>query len=258
MLFDIHCHINSLEPEQIEQLVSNCNYYFIDTSIDFKTSLKSLELSQKYPFIYSSVGLHPFCAKEYNEHLPDKYEELILKNKKIVAVGEIGLDFKATDLVSLKTQEVIFKKFALLAKKLNLPVILHNRTKDFNILEVLDELFNSYDKIIFHCFSYDEKFMYRIIEKGGKISFSLNIFRKNKNIISSLLACPLENLFLETDSPYIFIEQKPSLPSDIKKVYELVAELKNIEIEKLKKIIFENVRKVFNIKLDEEGNYLKN
>ncbi|MCM8786641.1 MAG: TatD family hydrolase [Candidatus Omnitrophica bacterium] len=249
MLFDVHCHINSLKAEQIEELVSNCkyNYCFIDSSIDYQTSLKSLELSSKYPFIYSSIGFHPFSSKSYLPSLLSDYQELILKNKKIVAIGEIGLDFKALDFVSFEIQEKIFKDFILLAKKLNLALIIHNRTEDFRILEILDEFFNSYHKIIFHCFSYGKEFMLKILEKGGFISFSPNILRQNKDIISSLVNCPLESLFLETDSPYMKINQKPSLPFDIGKVYEAVAVTKNIEIEILEQSIFENAKKIFNI-----------
>ncbi|MCM8831627.1 MAG: TatD family hydrolase [Candidatus Omnitrophica bacterium] len=248
MLFDVHCHINSLELNQIEELVSNCkyNYCFIDSSIDRQTSLQSLELSSKYPFIYSSIGFHPFSLKNYSPSLLSDYQELILKNKKIVAIGEVGLDFKALDIASFEIQEKIFKDFILLAKKLNLPLVIHNRTKDSRILEILDEFFVTYNRIVFHCFSYGKEFLLKILNKGGFISFSLNILY-NRDILSSLVDCPLDNILLETDSPYMRFNQKLSLPSYIEKVYKRASILKNIKQEELEKKISENVKKVFNI-----------
>ncbi len=245
MFIDSHCHINSLAEDKIHNLISSGSngYIFIDSSINVQSALLSLELSKKYPFIYSAVGFHPFCVKEFGDTTISEYERMLVNNKRIIAIGEIGLDEKAED--SLQAQEDILRSFIMLAKRFNLPVIIHNRLKEPRIFDVLDEHFTSYEKIIFHCFSYPQSLLEKIISKGGQVSFSLNILRKKKEILESLAYCPNENILLETDSPYMKIDNLPSSPLDISKVYSLAARTKNMDVEKLKEIVSQNASKLF-------------
>jgi len=245
MFIDAHCHINSLGHEKIEKVVSSCQngYTFIDSSINLSSTLNSLQLSNKYSFIYSAIGFHPFSAKEFSEITIADYKNILQQNKKIVAIGEIGLDEFAD--IPLKEQEEIFCRFLILAKEFNLPVIIHNRVSEPNIFGILDKYFTSYEKIIFHCFSYSKDFLDRIIQKRGYASFSLNILRKKKNIIESLKNAPLENMLLETDSPYMKIDQRPSSPLDIEAVYSFAAAAKGLEVEELKKSTYSNSGKLF-------------
>jgi len=219
MLIDAHCHFNSLPQKRRRQVISACSsgYILINSSIDLQSSKDSLLYSKAHPFICSSLGFHPFSASQYTPQILKQYQELAAAHNKVVAIGEIGLDYKAD--TPLKEQEEIFKKFIELAKNLNLPIIIHNRLEGFRILEVLDNHLSSYENLIFHCFSYSKEFLDKIIEKKGFISFSLNILRGNEKIVSSLRNCPLGKLLLETDSPYMRIEGKPSTPLDIDKVY---------------------------------------
>jgi TatD DNase family protein len=245
MFIDSHCHINSLAEDKINNLISSGSngYIFIDSSINVQSALLSLGLSKKYPFIYSAVGFHPFCVKEFGETTISEYEKMIINNKKIIAIGEIGLDEKAE--VSLQAQEDVLRSFVMLAKRLNLPVIIHNRLKEPRIFDILDEYFPFYEKIIFHCFSYSQSFLEKIISKGGCVSFSLNILRKKKEILESLAYCPNENILLETDSPYMKIDNLPSSPLDISKVYSFAAKIRNMDAQSLKEVIFQNANKLF-------------
>lgn len=247
-LVDSHCHFNSLSEEIREEVVSSCggNYIFIDSSIDTKSSLESVALSERHDFIYTSLGFHPFCGAEFSGKVIDEYERLIKENKKIVAVGEIGLDYKAE--ISLEEQESILCDFISLAKRENLTVVIHNRLDTFKVLEVLDKYFSTYQKVVFHCFSYSEEFLKEILQRGGFVSFSLNILREKKSIISSLNKCPLENLLLETDSPYMRIKNEPSTPLDVEKVYSFAAAAKGLEEEQLKKIVLSNAKRAFFLK----------
>ncbi|MCF7873607.1 MAG: TatD family hydrolase [Candidatus Omnitrophica bacterium] len=257
MLVDSHCHLNSLSDDISLKTVDwfkVCGNKLIDSSIDLKTSQKTIQLSKKYPFVYSSLGFHPFSYNDFSDQIYQEYRTLLQTNNKIVALGEIGLDYKAK--TSLSKQENIFKKWLKLAKENNIVVLIHNRLDKDNwysgkypdrprILAALDQFFSNYQNIVFHCFSYSPDFLQQIVDKGGFVSFSLNLLRKNKKIINSLKKCPLEKLLLETDSPYMRIKGELSSPQDIKSVYSYVSELKDISQKDLEDKVFSNAKKIF-------------
>lgn len=245
MLIDTHCHIAFLSIPEKERVFSlqDGNKIFLDSSINLQSTLESSGLSNAYTFIYSALGFHPFYARGFNPYILKKYKELIERNSKIIAIGEIGLDEKAE--VKIDEQENIFRIFLKLAKETDLPVIIHNRLKGYRILNILDEHYTCYEKIVFHCFSYDPIFLKKIIDKKGFVSFSLNILRKKKTLMESLRECPMQNILLETDSPYMKIGDRPSTPFDIKEVYSFVSLIKGIEAKELENIVLANARRVF-------------
>ncbi len=203
----------------------------------------SLRLSRKHSCIYSSLGFHPFWAEEFSGQTLSSYESLIRANKKVIAIGEVGLDQKAQ--APLKYQEEIFQGFVKLALKMDLPLLIHNRMDSLRILEILDQFVSSYQKVIFHCFSYSRDFLELILNKKGLVSFSPNILREKKSLLEALKDYPQENLFLETDAPYMKIKTESSKPQDITKVYSFTAKLKGIPEEKLAQAIFSNAKKLF-------------
>jgi len=253
MLIDNHCHINSLSGPERADIFSRdlSEYRFIDSTIDMETTCNSLSLSQWYPCVMTSVGFHPLSGDQYNENTIKEYQDIIDQNKKIVAVGEIGLDYKAP--VTLAKQEEIFRAFIELAYRNNLPVIIHNRVDRkmlFEggtpyILNILSEMVTSYERVMFHCFSFNRKFMDMVVEHGGSISFSLNVLRGNKDILDALKNCPIENILFETDSPYMRISDKPSSPFDIEKVYDLAAQVRGVPRKELEEAAYNNSRKLF-------------
>ena len=245
MLIDSHCHLNSLSKITREDVISSCdkNYCFIDSSIDLNSTKISLELSSKYDFIYSALGFHPFSGKSFTPAVVIEYSKLIDEGKKVVAIGEIGLDDKAD--ISPQLQEEILTAFIELAKSKDLPVVIHNRRQDAKILDILDKFYSSYEKVVFHCFSYNQDFLAKIIKRKGFISFSLNILRQKEDIIQSLERCPLDKLLLETDSPYMRISGKPSIPLDIEKTYLRAAEIKGISKEELEEAVSLNIKELF-------------
>jgi TatD DNase family protein len=184
-------------------------------------------------------------VKGFSPHILKSYQEFIAKNKKVIAIGEIGLDNKAE--AHLVEQENIFRIFLKLAKEVSLPVLIHSRLEKPAIFSVIDDFFPDYGKVVFHCFSYPAQVLKTIIEKGGYVSFSLNILRNKKNITESLIECPPDKMLLETDSPYMKINERASTPFDIKEVYAYVARLKKIEQKNLEEIIFANFKKVFSL-----------
>ncbi|MBN2483109.1 MAG: TatD family hydrolase [Candidatus Omnitrophica bacterium] len=248
MLIDTHCHINSLNDEErkaFDEKALPSEYRFIDVSIDIESSKKSLDIVQKNPHLYSAIGFHPFSIESFAEDTISRYEEIIGNNDKIVAVGEIGLDFTAK--FSTHDQVRILKQFIALAQKFSKPIIVHNRFNVPMIFSVLDEYYEDYEKIVFHCFSQDEIFLKRVVNKRGYASFSLNVLRKKREILNSLRMIPLDRLLLETDSPYMQIRNERSSPLDIDKVYAFAADIKQIDIGQLAEKVSENVRNVFGI-----------
>lgn len=258
MLVDTHCHINSLSLIKRAQFMSKLSefnslndipYIFFDSAISWQDCLNSLSLSSKYPYIYSILGFHPSNAHLFKDNTIIDYKNIIIsedkEKSKILGIGEIGLD----DLVEIdrKNQIKVFREFLKLAKELSLPAFIHNRTNSLEIFEVIDEVFSDYERIIFHCFSQSPSYLKRIIDKGGWVSFSLNILRKKPDIISSLKKCPLSHILLETDSPYIKIQKQPSLPINIKDVYSFVAEIRGESFTSLEENIFLNVKKAFSL-----------
>jgi TatD DNase family protein len=109
----------------------------------------------------------------------------------------------------------------------------------------LDKVFSGYEQVIFHCFSYGEEILQEVIRRKGAVCFSLNILRSNAAILASLRECPLENMLLETDSPYMKIKDKHSTPLDIEKVYARAAEIKGIEPARLEAAVSENSQRLF-------------
>ncbi|MCP4652792.1 MAG: TatD family hydrolase [Candidatus Omnitrophica bacterium] len=255
MLVDTHCHINSLSQEQKQAVFDAVkgDHIFIDSSINLQTSHDSLTFSQWYPFVYSSLGFHPFSGEEYSSEVFDEYDRLFETNSKIVAIGEIGLDYKAP--ISIEKQEEIFRNFVGLSYRYKLPIVIHNRFNEemvfkggsLHIVNLLNELITSYEKVVFHCFSYGPHYLEQILKKGAMVSFSLNTLRDNKKIIESLKECPLKNLLFETDSPYMKIKKDHSTPFDINKVYERAAEIKNVSVELLKEAVYANAQEVFSL-----------
>jgi len=245
MLIDSHCHLNSLSKIAREDVISSSksNYCFIDSSIDLNSAKASLAISSKYNFVYSALGFHPFSGKSFSPTVVRDYEKLIRDNKKIVAIGEIGLDYKAD--FPVQAQEDILSAFIELAKSKGLPVMIHNRWQDTKILDILDKFYSNYRKVVFHCFSHSQDFLAKIIEREGFVSFSLNILRKKEEILESLGKCPIEKLLLETDSPYMRVDNKPSTPLDIDKTYARAAEIKGISREELEGAISLNIRELF-------------
>ncbi|UCD15555.1 MAG: TatD family hydrolase [Candidatus Omnitrophota bacterium] len=248
MLIDSHCHLNSLSGTDRERVISSAqatDIICLNSSIDYKDAQGSVALANKYPFIYAAVGFHPFSVQDYSLDVVKKYGELIDRNKKVVAVGEVGLDCHARS--PQDAQEPILREFIKLACSKGVPVMIHNRLQGYRILDILDEFFPSYQGVVFHCFSYGEDFLDKILEREGVVSFSLNVLRNKKDIISSLKKCPLQNLLLETDSPYMKAGARPSTPLDIRQVYRAAAAIKNIEESALEEALYSNAQRIFKL-----------
>ncbi len=280
MLFDTHCHPNLAKTKDKNQIIKNFFEQNKEAFLNFiwtnpQTNIEVLELSNKYKNSYCSIWIHP--CDIYNLDLEKeilRMENLILndKKKKIIAIWECWLDYywlkpendeKIAKYISEIQQKVIklkkdlqkifFKAQIKLAKKYNLPIIIHNREAKDDVFEILEETW--FKNFIFHCYSENLEYAQTLLELSPncKISFSWIVTFKNaKEVQQTAKNIPLKNILVETDSPYLtptpFRGKQENEPAFTKYVLEKIIELRSEDSKEIEKQIFKNSLKVFNIK----------
>lgn len=254
-LFDTHSHLNLKHYDEdreiiIEKIFSSGVEKLIIPSIDEETIKTSLTLSEKYSEkIYSALGYHPQDASKWDK----KSYELIknsAKNKSVVAIGEIGLDYY-WDTTPKEIQHQVFKEQINLALELNLPMIIHTRESLDDTMKILKEKKAQKVGGVFHCFSGDIEFAKEAIEIGFYISFAGNITFKNAGALREIAKeVDLKHILIETDSPYLTPmpdRGKRNDSSYVKYVAEKIAELKNISVEEVANTTYQNALNLFKI-----------
>ena len=254
MLIDTHAHLflpnfeNDID-EIIKRAHQNGIDYIIIPATDIKTSHQVLELCDKYDFIFGAVGVHPHDTKDWNPSLLTEIKELS-RHKKIVAIGEIGLDYYY-DFSPKEKQIEAFKSQIDLAVELNLPVIIHNRDSDEDMLKIIKEYCGSGLKAQFHCYSSPLEYAKEYIRMGHFVSFTGNItFKKADELRDTLSKISLEHVMIETDSPFMTPvphRGKRNEPAYVKLVAEKVAEVHNLSIEDIARFTSYNVFRMFGI-----------
>ncbi len=250
-IFDSHAHYNDKKFDtNREQLLNTLPTKgitkIINVGSNIKESYESVELSKNYNYIYSSVGIHPL---EVN-NLPPNYLyqlENLLKEKKVVAIGEIGLDYHYGSYTS-DIQKKFFKEQLSLAYELNMPVIIHSREADQDTIEILK---NFKLRGVIHCFSSSCETAEILIKMGYHLGFTGVITFKNNTKHSKIIyATPIEKILIETDCPYMAPEpfrgqicNSTMLPSIIEKI----ATIKNIPLQEVANKTNFNTCNLFNI-----------
>ncbi|RKY27711.1 MAG: hypothetical protein DRP61_03575 [Candidatus Omnitrophota bacterium] len=251
MLVDCHCHLSfpdfSLDLETLLRELKDKFYALIESSVNLDNTQKALETFSNYDFFYFSLGFHPHYAQEFNKEVLKKYADLINQNKKIVAIGEIGLDIKSK--VSLDKQKEVFLEFLDLAFQFQLPVVIHNRGFKESILGFLQE--KKIKKVVLHCFSQDLDFLEVAVKKNYFLSFSGNITYKNARFLRECVKkAPSELILSETDSPFLapqIIRGKKNNPLYVGEVIKEIALLKDREVEDIEEAVLKNAKEVFRI-----------
>lgn len=207
--------------------------YIICPSTNLETARKTLEIANKYPMVYAAIGIHPHETSNFDDYTLLELEKL-LSNPKVVAIGEIGLDYYYDNSPKNK-QQFAFREQLKLAKKHKLPVIIHNRESSEDLMKIFEKENDGTLFAQFHCFSGDFDMAYRIVELHSFISFTGNItFNKNEKLRKILTRIEPENLLLETDSPYMSpvpFRGKVNKPSNLKVIVEKIAELQGLTTE---------------------------
>lgn len=254
-MLDAHCHIydeklNDCRNEMLENL-SKTGQICICSSDNIENSKKSVELADKYSFIYATVGTHPHEVENFKDEDLIIYEKM-LKNKKVVAVGEIGLDYFYDKDTKEKQKEVLVKQI-IFADKMDKPCVFHIReaTEDFiNILRENKKYFNRPSMI--HSFSGSVETAKFYLDMGFYISINgIATFKNAGKILDVIAYVPLEKLLIETDSPYLTPvphRGETNRPEYVYYVAEKIAQIKGMPIKDVIKQTEENAKKLFGIK----------
>ena len=255
-LFDAHSHYNDekfdIDREQIiKETLLNGVSNFIIAGYNIEGSIKAVEIAQKHGPIYATAGISPNDVEDIKDKVDDsifKIEE-IAKNKKVVAIGEIGLDYY-WNKENKELQKEVFVKQIELANKLNLPIVIHTRDAFLDTIEILKQK-NVSRKGIFHCCPLNQELVKEAVKLGYYISLSGVITFKNaKNVEEILNLIPEDKLLIETDSPYLSPEPLRGTRNNsinVKYVAEKIAKVKNKSVEEIAKITSENAKNIFNI-----------
>ena len=251
MMIDTHCHILKEDYDNQDKVIKKMDKNIIIVSgADPKDIDEIIELINKYKNVYGTIGIHPEFADTYKEEDIIKLEKNI-SNKKIVGIGEIGLDYHYGKENKEKQKELFIRQIEL-ANKYHKTIVIHSRDAKEDTYNIIKEYKDENTKCNMHCYSYDLN-MAKKLEKenitlgiGGILTFKNEIILKE--IVKEL---DMKNFVLETDSPYLTPEPfrgHKNEPYNIKYVAKKIAEIKNIEFEKVLEETTKNAKKLFDIK----------
>jgi len=247
MLFDAHCHLDLMDEDELKKTLVNSKENNVTEMISCATSFlsneRNLELAKKFPQIKPAIGIYPLDALELNEiELNKAFYFFESQIKKVIAIGEVGLDFKySTKKEELDKQISVFDKFIKLAKKHDKPLIIHSRFAQKQVIQILKE--NNAQKVLLHSFVDSQKLMKQAVSEGHFVSCGLSV-TYNEEIAKNITSFPIENLLFETDSPIRFNNEKAS-PSKITIIAEKIAKLKEISLNELEKQQEKNYKNLF-------------
>ncbi len=251
MIIDTHAHLYYADikdriEEILENAVTNGITKIIAPAIDLKTSEEILGLASKYEMIYAAIGFHPSDIPDLTDKDFETLESL-LKEEKVVAIGETGLDYY-WDVTYKDKQIDFFKRHLELSAKYNLPVIIHTRDSVKDAIKIIKES-NLKVNGQFHCFSGDEKDLQDAIAlETYCISYCGNITYKNFDALDLVRQTPVEKLLAETDSPFLTPvphRGKKNEPAFVKHTIEKMAHLKGVGFEELVSQLEKNTRALF-------------
>ncbi len=257
MIFDTHCHLFDEQfkddlDETIKRARNNNITKMLVLGDNIKTSLESIDIANKYEGVYSAAGVFP--CECYDLKLDETIEcikNIVKNNKKVKAIGEIGLDYYwEKDNEKRNKQKEFFISQLLLANQLNLPVAIHARDSIEDVYNILKKYFPK-KGVIMHCFSSSKEMMKRFVDLGCYISLGGPVTFKN-SITPKEIACnvPLNRLLIETDSPYLApnpFRGKRNEPSYVKYVLLEISKLRNMNVNELEEIIFNNSCQILGI-----------
>lgn len=252
MLIDTHCHLDfpAFEPDRdqvIRRALEAGISYFINIGATLESSAAACALAHRYPQVYASVGVHPHDADTFDGKVEFKLRQLAAE-KKVVAIGETGLDYYR-NLSKEDNQKQAFIKQIALAKDLNLPLVIHSRQAEKDLMQILKSALPL--QAVVHCFSGDESFLKECLESGFFISYTCNItYKKAQGLREMVRLTPLDRLMLETDAPYLSPEGfrgKRNEPLQIKLLADEVSRIKGVSFNEIAEQTTKNAKYFFKL-----------
>ena len=253
-VIDTHCHLDMISSgEDIGKVVSRAAArgvsHIITIGIDLKSSKKAIEIAEQHESVYASVGIHPHNVQELNDH---SYKELenLCDNEKVVAYGEIGLDF-VKQYAPRHIQLEHYIRQVELVRKVELPLVIHDREAHDEILHVLKKEAPFAAAGVMHCFSGDWQLATQVLDLGFFISIpGVVTFNKASALQEVAQKSPLDKLILETDAPFLAPDPyrgRTNLPEYMLYTAQKIADLRGLSVEEVARITTDNALKLFNI-----------
>ena len=259
MFIDSHAHIDGPEFDaDRDEIIRRAHAAGVSAILNVGTGdphsgafERAIDLGKSHQTVYTAIGTHPHDARFYNDEAEEKTRSLIQSGERVVAWGEIGLDFHY-DNSPREVQVEVFKRQLHAARDLNLPVIIHTREAETETIDILKSDYDGADRRgVFHCFSGSEDLAKRALEIGFMISFSgIVTFKKADELRNIARQVPLDHLLIETDCPYLTPvphRGKRNEPAYVVEVARCLAGLHGLEIEELGHITTENFMRFFSL-----------
>lgn len=251
MLIDSHAHLmDEMFREDLQTVINRCIENKITNVVNIgyskETSLQAIELANEYDWMYAVIGLHP---DECNQPTEIDFLKELAKEPKVVAIGEIGLDYHY-DTTNKENQAKYFVEQIKLANELELPIVIHSRDADMDMLKILKE---NYIKcgFVMHCFSSSVEVAKEVLKLGGYISLAGTVTFKNaRNLLEVAKMVPEDKLLVETDCPYLSPEPnrgKRNEPSNVLYTARKIAEIRGESFEKIAEITTRNAKEFYGI-----------
>ena len=255
--FDSHAHLDDEKfdedrEEIIEKIHNDEISKFISAGYSLEASKKAIELSKKYEFIYSTCGISPNDIPQKEDELwimTHEIEKMVKENEKVVAIGEIGLDYH-WNKENKELQKKAFIEQIKIANRVNLPIVIHTREAVMDTLEILKN--NEVNcRGVFHCCPLNRELVKEGLKLGFYISFAGPVtFKNSKNANEIIESVPIDRILIETDSPYLSPEPlrgRRNDPRNVKFIAQKIADVKGISLEEVANITYENAKKIFNL-----------
>jgi TatD DNase family protein len=258
MLFDSHAHLNDPKLiDRVEEIVDRAKKNKVDkitcVGYDYDSSMLAIELANQYDCLYAAIGIHPSEAAQFNIDL--SWIEENLSNPKVVAIGEIGLDYYWDKTFKEEQKELLINQIKL-ANRLKKPIIIHMRDATKDTYDILKE-YKEFDTLgVMHCYSSSKEAMKQFIDLNMYISLAGPVTFKNAQTPKEVaLEISLDNLLVETDCPYLSptpYRGKTNEPRNVLYIAKEIASIKGVTLEEVMKKTYRNTCKLYNIEMKEE------
>ncbi|MFH0870041.1 MAG: TatD family hydrolase [archaeon] len=255
MLVDVHAHLDFDEyKDDVDKVIADQKkagvVAIVNNGVTSESNRKVLELARKYDIIKPALGIYPVWAVDMSEEAFDKELEFIAKQK-IVAIGEVGLDYLKGDdnphgELHKRRMKECFEQFIKLAEKKKLPLMVHSRRAELDCIELLESSTLKKEKIVMHCFMGRKHLVKRIIDNGWSLSIPC-IIGKLQQLQENVGMAHINQLLTETDAPYMspFPETKRNEPRFVIETIKKIAEIKKLDPEETSKLIYMNYQRLF-------------
>lgn len=249
MIIDTHCHVIDLEYDNIDEIINRFkDNIMIISGYDSISNRNVIDIVKKYKNVYGTLGFHPSEVDKFSEE-DFNYIKNNINNSKIVGIGEIGLDYHYGSNNKEK-QIKMFKSLLDLAQSENISVVIHTRDAAQDTMNILK---NYKLKVDIHCFGYSLEIAKECIKRGYRLGIGgVLTFKNSKKLVEIVSNIPIENILLETDSPYLTPEPfrgKKNEPFYLSYVIDKISEIKKISIDEIKKITTKNAKEQFDLNI---------